>query len=303
MNAELRVFDGTRTDEVALAMEPEISRHYARIEAALDYIAAHLEAQPDLAEIARHVGMSEYHFQRTFTRWAGISPKRFLQHLTLQAAKRSLADSASVLDAAYDVGLSGPSRLHDLFVTYEAVTPGEYKARGEGLTVRWGVHPSPFGACLLAATERGICHLSFLSGEPSDAPEDELRRRFPEADLEAAPEVTAPLAARIFAGSPGEEGAPLALHLRGTNFQLQVWKALLALPRGAVVTYGGLARRLGRPGAARAVGAAVGANPVAYLIPCHRVLRGSGELGGYRWGTARKRALLGWEAARREGEG
>jgi AraC family transcriptional regulator of adaptative response/methylated-DNA-[protein]-cysteine methyltransferase len=276
---------------------------YRRVEAAIRYLEDHATKQPELTPVARHVGLSPHHFQRLFKRWAGVSPKRFLQFLTVEHAKRLLAASETLLETSWEVGLSGPGRLHDLFVAAEAVTPGEYKARGEGLTVRWGVHPSPFGACLLAATERGICHLSFLSGEPSDAPEDELRRRFPEADLEAAPEVTAPLAARIFAGSPGEEGAPLALHLRGTNFQLQVWKALLALPRGAVVTYGGLARRLGRPGAARAVGAAVGANPVAYLIPCHRVLRGSGELGGYRWGTARKRALLGWEAARREGEG
>lgn len=274
---------------------------YRRVEEAIRFLEERAAEQPDLGAVARHVGLSPHHFQRLFKRWAGVSPKRFLQYLTLEHAKRLLAASESLLETTWEVGLSSPGRLHDLFVAAEAVTPGEFKRRGEGLTLRWGVHPSPFGRCLLAATARGICHLSFLAPGSAEEPAAELRRRFRRSDLRPDPVATGRLVERIFRSEPGgAEDPPLTLHLRGTNFQLQVWKALLALPEGCAVTYGDLARHLGRPGGARAVGAAVGANPVAYVIPCHRVLRRGGELGGYRWGTSRKKALLGWEAARLE---
>lgn len=278
------------------------TQDYRRVETAIRYLSEHRTEQPGLEEVAGHVGLSPYHFQRLFTRWAGVSPKRFLQYLTAEHARRLLATSETVLATTWELGLSSPGRLHDLMVTAEAVTPGEFKRRGEGLGIRWGVHPSPFGACLLGVTGRGICHLSFLApGEEPGEAVAELARRFPCAELAEEPAATAPLARRIFGAARAvERGEPLGLHLRGTNFQLQVWKALLAIPEGAAVTYGGLARRLGRPGASRAVGTAVGANPVAYLIPCHRVLRQGGELGGYCWGAERKRAMLGWEAARRE---
>ena len=287
---------------VSLQDREHSSRDYQRIARALDYVARHAERQPELAEIAAHVGLSESHLQRTFTRWVGISPKRFLQHVTLAAAKRSLESSQSVFDAALDVGLSGPGRLHDLFVTYEAVTPGEYKRRGAGLDIVYGFHGSPFGDYLLFATARGVCGMEFIDPHPREAVLADARRRWPAASLVSAPDRTAAYHRQIF--SPDAAGAsaaqPLRLLLCGTRFQLKVWEALLKIPAGHVVTYQQIAQHLGYPArgsAARAIGSAVGENAIPWLIPCHRVLRKDGLLGGYRYGPARKLAMLGWEAA------
>jgi len=272
---------------------------YARMGKVLDKLADEFPNQPSLAELAAHVGLSEPYFQRMFIRWVGVSPKKFLQHLTLEEAKRRLRDSASVLDAAYDSGLSGPGRLHDLFVTFEAMTPGEYKARGEGLTVRYGYHDSPFGECLLMATERGICGLGFVAGMARDAPLAKLARGWERAELLRDDDATRVFMPRIFAepgGSVPRDAPPIRLFLRGSRFQLKVWQALLEIPPGTLATYQDIARQIGVPvGSARAVGNANGANPVSWLIPCHRVIRKSGELGGYGWGLGRKLAMIGWE--------
>ena len=276
------------------------SRDYDRIEQALRFIEDNSQAQPDLESIARELELSPHHFQRLFRRWAGISPKRFLQALTVEHAKRALAGSQSVLDASYDAGLSGPGRLHDLFVACEAMTPGEYKRLGAGLAIRFGFHESPFGEALVMQTERGVCGLAFVVDDEAAALAD-MTGRWPAARLIADPATTRPIAARIFApldAGGAKAAGPIPLLLKGTNFQIQVWRALLRIPSGHVVSYDQIARALGRPGAARAVGGAVAANPVSYLVPCHRVIQQSGAIGGYYWGPARKRAMLGWEAAR-----
>lgn len=272
------------------------SEDYRRIEQAIQYLEAHYQRQPELNEIAEHIGLSEYHFQRLFTRWVGISPKRFLQFLTKEGAK-DLLRRANVLDASHSVGLSGPGRLHDLLVQTEAVTPGEYRARGAGLTIRYGFHPSPFGECLLGLTERGICHLGFTQTN-HDAALANLLTDWKDAQLLEDPAATAPLIAPIFLLE--HSNTPIALFLSGTNFQLKVWEALLRIPHGEVCTYEGLAAEIGRPAAIRAAGTAVGRNPVAVLIPCHRVIHKVGKFGHYRYGSARKKALLGWEAGQRE---
>ena len=274
---------------------------HARMGRVLELLADRFPEQPPLAELAASVGLGEHHFQRMFTRWVGVSPKKFLQHVTLEAAKRRLRDSASVMDAAYDTGLSGPGRLHDLFVTFEAMTPGEYKARGDGLTVRYGFHDSPFGECLLMATDRGICGLGFLAGEGRDATLAEHSLGWERAELRRDEMATAVFLPRIFA-APGEpvsrDAPPLRLLLRGSRFQLKVWQALLSIPSGGLASYQDIARLAGlNPGAARAVGSANGANPISWLIPCHRVIRKSGALGGYAYGLGRKLAMIGWEAA------
>jgi len=282
----------------------QLCEDYRRVERAIQFLEHNARRQPSLEETAAHLGLSEFHFQRLFTRWVGISPKRFLQFLTKERAKSLLDRSASLLETAYATGLSGPGRLHDLFVTYEAVTPGEYKRRGLGVEIRYGVHPTPFGVALTAATERGVCGLIFLNAG-DDSPQaalQDLRRRWPRADLLEDAARTAPLASQIFALEGEDEAAatpePLHVHLSGTAFQLQVWEALLRIPSGRVVSYEDLAAHIGKPTAARAVGNAVGANPLPVLIPCHRVVRRLGELGGYHYGTTRKLALLGWEMAR-----
>ena len=268
---------------------------YARVERAIRFLEAHAESHPSLAEVARSAGLSPAHFQRLFTRWAGLSPKRFLQFLAKEHAVEQLRRSATVLDAAWDAGLSGPGRLHDLLVSSEAATPGEVASGGRGVSISWGFHPTPFGECLLGMTARGICHLSFVGPGGRHAALADLGRRWPRASLREDGALASRTAERVFAGT-GRGG--LRLHLAGTNFQLKVWEALLRIPPGAATTYGDVARRIGRPTAARAVASAVGANPVAWIIPCHRVLRSVGTLGGYRWGLERKRAMLGWEAAR-----
>jgi AraC family transcriptional regulator of adaptative response/methylated-DNA-[protein]-cysteine methyltransferase len=268
---------------------------YARVELAIRYLARNAGRRPSLAEVAGSAGLSPAHFQRLFTRWAGISPKRFLQYLTKEHAVGLLRRSATVLDASYETGLSGPGRLHDLLVNSEAATPGEVASGGRGVEVAWGFHPTPFGECLVGITGRGICHLSFTGAGGRPAALADLRRRWPRAKLREDPALAARTAERAFTGV---RRGKVNLHLAGTNFQLKVWEALLRVPPGAVTTYGDVARRIGRPTAVRAVAGAVGANPVAWIIPCHRVLRSVGTIGGYRWGPERKQAMLGWEAAR-----
>ncbi len=273
----------------------ELSEDYLRIEQAILYLENHHKDQPSLEEIAASVGLSDFHFQRIFTRWAGISPKRFLQFLTKENAKELLNKSENLLDTTLQVGLSSLGRLHELFVTTEAVTPGEYKSRGAGLTIRYGIHPTPFGKCLIGATDRGICHLGFVQSSEGDAI-DAFVVDWKEAKMVEDNRATAPLVAPIFLLNAREQ-TPLNLHLRGTNFQLKVWEALLNVPTGAVTTYQRLAAQIGQPTASRAVGTAVGHNPIAVLIPCHRVIRSLGEFGNYRYGAPRKMALLGWEQA------
>jgi len=270
---------------------------YQRIAKAIVYLRTHTLDQPSLDDLAAQIGLSPFHFQRLFHRFAGISPKRFLQHLTTQHAKQLLRRSTSVLETSFEVGLSSPGRLHDLLISVEAVTPGEYKSGGENLQIFYGCHPTPFGDCLLATTRRGICRLNFIDDNRQQVI-DSLHQDWPQAELRQDDSHTAPLVEQIFARQATEK--PLPLLLRGTNFQLQVWQALLQIPPGMVTSYGFLAKRLGQPTASRAVGRAVGQNPIGYLIPCHRVLRGDGELGGYRWGTERKMAILGCELATEE---
>jgi AraC family transcriptional regulator of adaptative response/methylated-DNA-[protein]-cysteine methyltransferase len=270
---------------------------YTRIARAIAWLDAHAADRPALADAARGAGLSDAHFQRVFTRWVGISPKRFLQARAADDALRLLRAGRSSLDAAYETGLSGPSRLHDLVLHAEAVTPGELKRRGEGLRIRYGWHPTPFGDALIAATDRGLCFLAFADRGGRTGAMSDFHSRWPAAEVAPDQEYTAALAARAFPESL-HDGGPLALHVRGTNFQLKVWNALLRVPSGTTTTYANLARQVGQEKAARAVGSAVGANPVSWLIPCHRVLRGDGGLGGYAWGPARKRVMLAWEGLR-----
>ncbi len=276
------------------------TRDADRVRHAIEYLEEHAQRQPSLDEVAQAVGLSSYHFQRMFKRWAGVSPKRFLQFLTVARAQAALREGKSALEASYDSGLSGPGRLHDLFVAVEAVTPGEYKDEGAGVEIRYGFHSTPFGDCLLAVTDRGICGLAFASGGERQAVLDELRRRWGAALLRRDQAATAETASRVFERS---RGAPITLALKGTNFQIKVWEALLRIAPGTVVSYGDIARAIGHADSYRAVGTAVGRNPIAYLIPCHRVIQSSGAFGNYRWGAARKRAMLGWEAAAREAVG
>jgi AraC family transcriptional regulator of adaptative response/methylated-DNA-[protein]-cysteine methyltransferase len=283
----------------------QAAQDFARIERALNYIRENFRDQPSLDDIAGAAALSPFHFQRLFTRWAGVSPKQFLGYLTLEHAKKSLDRAESVLDAAYDAGLSGPSRLHDLFVGYEGVTPGAYKALGDGLEIAWGRHTGLFGDFVVAATPRGICALQFFDPADQAAPDAalaDIRRRYPGARFRQAQDETWALCEAVFGPSRGDPGRPLRLWYRGTNFQIRVWQALLAIPPGALVTYGDIARAIGQPTAARAVGTAVGANPIGLLIPCHRVIR-EGNLfeTDYRWGPARKLALIGWEQAQADG--
>lgn len=271
------------------------ARDYERITRAIEYLRRHATAQPDLAAVARHIHLSEHHFQRLFTRWAGVSPKRFLQYLTVEHAKTRLMQSRNILDLTADVGLSSPGRLHDLFVALEAMSPGEMRTGGAGLKINFGIHDSPFGPCLIAASPRGICGLHFV--ENQTAAVALLRRDWPCAEVILDAGGTEHLAQQIFDPLAARHTQPLALLVKGTNFQIQVWRALLRLPFGGIATYGGIAAKIGHPSAARAVGNAIGVNPIAWLIPCHRVIRESGTFGRYRWGENRKAAMLAWEVA------
>ncbi len=264
-----------------------------RIAAAIEITSRRWADPPSLDELAGAVSLSSAHFQRMFRRMTGVSPKRFAQALAADRAERMLVDARPLLDAAFHAGLSGPGRLHDLMVSVRAMTPGELRRGGEGLAIRWGVHDTPFGPCMIAATERGICELTFVE---DDAPRRELERSFPSATLLEDPSPTRPALDALLDASA--RAGPITLHLRGTNFQLRVWQALLAIPPDRLTSYGAIADAMGCPGASRAVGRAVGSNPVSWIIPCHRVLRREGALGGYRWGLDKKRALLAWEHAR-----
>ena len=275
----------------------QLCKDYQRVEKAIRFIEDHAPAQPALSDIAAAAGISEFHFQRLFSRWVGISPKRFLQFLTHAHARKMIERSESLLDAAYEAGLSGPGRLHDLFVSCEAVTPGQVKKKGEGLAMFWGIHPTPFGRCMIAASDRGIVSLHFLPPHTAQAALAEIEKKWPEAQIRHKPETTARLAEAVFPFSGPEAPAPVFLHVRGTNFQIRVWEALLKIPLGKAVTYEDIARHIGMPAAARAVGNAVGANPIPFLIPCHRVIRKTGVFGNYGSGPARKKAMLAWESA------
>lgn len=275
--------------------QPNDAEVYAKVEQAIHFLTAHSHAQPDLETVAAQVGLSPFHFQRVFKRLAGISPKRFLQFTTLSQAKTLLRQNVPVLDVAYDVGLSGAGRLHDLFVNGEAVTPGTFKNGGEALTIRYGVHPSPFGYAFIALTPHGICELDLRSNqEDAIAVATTLHRKWPQAQLTEDPSATREAVVTMFAEGQSTV-ARYPLHLRGTNFQLKVWQAVLQIPEGGLSTYSDLATAVGVPKAVRAVGSAVGDNPVAFLVPCHRVLRKDGGIGGYATGLARKQALLAYE--------
>lgn len=278
-----------------------LNHDYCRIERAILFLEKNFRQRPDLRTIARSADLSEYHFQRLFRRWAGISPKRFLQFLTLEYAKQLLKESGSLLDATYESGLSSPGRLHDLFVSIEAVTPGEFKTEGAGLKISYGLHPTPFGECLLAVTARGICGLGFVPPGGRDRSLADFKSRWKEAHFFENPALSRPYIDRIFKHAGAN--TPITLVLRGTNFQIKVWQALLKIPMGSLVSYEALAARIGEPKAARAVGRAVGQNPVAFIIPCHRVIRKIGMTGDYHWGAARKKAMLAWEAAQTHREG
>lgn len=282
------------------ATEIRQSEDFYRIEKAIKFVEANFLERPDLDEIAASVHLSKFHFQRLFRRWAGISPSQFLQFLTLEYAKKRLAESRSVLDVTFDAGLSGPGRLHDLFVTFEAMSPGEYKRQGAGLRISYGIHPSPFGRCLIATTPRGICYLGFADESSESYAESLLQQAWPGAEIVRDLSATAPIVRDIFSLKPASDSRPFNLLLRGTNFQINVWKALVSIPRGRVLSYRDVAAYLGNPSAYRAVANAVAVNPVAFLIPCHRVIAGTGRIHKYRWGSARKKAILGWEAARSE---
>ena len=274
----------------------QASIDYKRIEKAVQFLAENFHSQPSLKEIAGNIHVSEFHFQRLFTRWVGISPKRFLQFLTKEYAKTLLEKSINLLDVTYEAGLTSPGRLHDLFVTCEAVTPGEYKTKGAGLEIAYGYHATPFGECMLASTDRGICGLSFVQNVGRQPVFADLKNRWTNAKLVEDPQVTRPFVKQIFNPSEEKNPAPLHLILNGTNFQIKVWEALIKIPMGAVVSYESVAAHIGMPKASRAVGNAVGSNPVSFIIPCHRVIRKTAEFGNYGGGVARKMAILGWEA-------
>jgi AraC family transcriptional regulator of adaptative response/methylated-DNA-[protein]-cysteine methyltransferase len=269
------------------------SREFARMSRAIEFIEREYQRQPRLAEIAKHVGLSEFHFNRLFRRWTGLTPKQYLAEITSRAAGAALRDEPSVLGAAHSVGLSGSGRLHDLTVTLDAMTPGEIRAGGAGVRIRYGVAHTPFGSAFVAETPRGLCRLAFIDGV-SDAEFKTLRDAWPKAELVRDDSRATTLVETIW----GHRTATLPLAVCGTNFQVQVWRALLELDERETVTYSALARRLGLPNGARAVGNAVGANPIAWVIPCHRVLRAGGQLGGYRWGVARKQMIRRWEERR-----
>ena len=258
----------------------------------------HWRAQPEVEQIAHAVGVTPDELHHLFRRWAGLTPKAFLQALTLDSARKLLRDSASVLDASYEVGLSGPGRLHDLFVTHEAMSPGEWKAGGEGVRMSYGFHPSPFGLAIVMANERGLAGLGFGDAGEEKAMLDDMMQRWPKAAYAENSAQTAQLAARVFNPDLWRPDRPLRIIMIGTDFEVRVWETLLGIPMGKCSTYSDIASKIGKPKASRAVGAAVGKNPMSFVVPCHRVLGRSGDITGYHWGLTRKRAMLGWEAGK-----
>jgi AraC family transcriptional regulator, regulatory protein of adaptative response / methylated-DNA-[protein]-cysteine methyltransferase len=286
------------TTDTAALLGPDRSRDYTLIRRAIAFLSETWTEQPSLDRLAQHLGLSPAHCQKLFKRWCGLSPKEFVQAITVDHARNLLTGSTSVLDTAYQVGLSGTSRLHDLFVSHEAMTPGDYKRRGEGLEMGYGFHPSPFGEALLIATERGLAGLAFVDEDKAQTHEDalaDMMQRWPKARFIAAPEKTKRLARQIFDPTAWTREQPVRLVMIGTDFEVRVWETLLKIPMGRAVSYTDIARHIGAPSASRAVGSAVGRNPISFVVPCHRVLRGDGSLGGYHWGLTRKRALIGWE--------
>jgi AraC family transcriptional regulator, regulatory protein of adaptative response / methylated-DNA-[protein]-cysteine methyltransferase len=275
---------------------PSMLDDYGTVREVIAHLSGSYRDQPSLEDLAQKMRMSPEHLQRLFTRWAGLSPKAFIQALTLNHARTLLDENASVLDAALEAGLSGPGRLHDLFVTHEGMPPGAYKMRGEGLSIAYGFHPSPFGVALLMVTEFGLCGLAFADpGEEAKVLAD-MKSRWPHAQYMEDSARTAPAAAKIFAEPRFRPGEPLRITFIGTDFEIRVWETLLKIPVGKASTYGAIAEHVGSPKAARAVGAAVGKNPLSFVVPCHRVIGSNGALTGYHWGLTRKRAILGWEA-------
>lgn len=270
---------------------------YRRIEKAIQFIEENFQTQPSLKEIADHVALSEFHFNRLFSKWAGTSPQRFMRFLTKEFAKEKLVESSNLLEATFESGLSSSSRLHDLFVTYEAMTPAEFKSKGAGLTIHYGIHESPFGDCLIAITERGITDFRFFENENKGLIIKELQQDFEKAKLIFDNNFTKPFIEQIFYETQNAN-QPITLLMRGTNFQIKVWEALLKIPFGQMVSYETIANAIGKPTAQRAVGTAIGSNRLGYIIPCHRVLQKVGGIGGYRWGITRKKAILGWEMGR-----
>jgi AraC family transcriptional regulator of adaptative response/methylated-DNA-[protein]-cysteine methyltransferase len=269
--------------------------NYSRIAEAIDYIRVHFKEQPSLDEIAAHLHLSPFHFQRLFSDWAGVSPKQFLQFISVGYAKQLLREKQITLfDAAEATGLSGTGRLHDLFVKIEGMTPGEYKNGGEQLAIQYSFQESPFGKLLIASTNKGICYMVFIQEEQKGL--EDLKAYFPNATFQSITNQRHEEALKIFT-QDWNNVRQIKLHLKGTDFQLKVWEALLTIPLGALTTYGSIAEHIQNPSASRAVGTAIGSNPVAFLIPCHRVIQGSGVIGGYMWGPTRKTAIIGWEAA------
>ncbi|GAB3015618.1 methylated-DNA--[protein]-cysteine S-methyltransferase [Niabella terrae] len=276
-------------------MEAQNEMNYRRIAEAIGYISENFRQQPSLDELAARLHLSPAHFQRLFTEWAGTSPKKFLQYISLSYAKSLLnRQQASLFDTAFETGLSSTSRLHELFIQIEGMTPAEYKHGGKNLQIRYSYKSSPFGPILIASTAKGICYLAFEA--EGKAGFSQLRQRFPQADFQQQTDALQERALQIFRKEP-ESLDQIKLHLKGSPFQLKVWESLLQIPLGQVATYGRIASDMGQPGASRAVGTAIGSNPVGYLIPCHRVIQATGHIGGYRWGPTRKSAILGWEAA------
>lgn len=279
-------------------MKDQEITNYNRIEDAIDYIRANFKSQPSLDEIAEKVHLSPFHFQRIFTEWAGVSPKKFLQYISIDHAKKLLSEQATLFDTAFDTGLSGTSRLHDLFVNIEGMTPGEYKNGGENLSINYSYAESPFGNVMVASTQKGICHIAFADSEAEGL--ITLQKIFPNATYKPMVDMIQQNALYIFKHDWSKLNE-IKLHLKGTDFQIKVWETLLKIPVGRLSTYGNIASSLGQPSASRAVGSAVGDNPVAFLIPCHRVIQSSGAFGQYHWGSNRKTAMIGWEAAQAEG--
>ena len=261
----------------------------------LEHLSLNFREHPSLETLGELTGLSQTQLQKTFTRWAGISPKGFVQALTLDYAKKLLDDGNSLLDTSYELGLSGSGRLHDLFITHEAMSPGEYKSKGAGLKIQYGFHPSPFGVALIMITDRGLAGLAFVD-DSTKAAYDDMIQRWPNAEYVEDTESTHPYAQRIFDKSRWNPKQPLRIVLLGTDFQIRVWQGLLKIPLGTASTYSALAKDVGNPKASRAVGAAVGRNPISFVVPCHRIIGKSGDLTGYHWGLTRKRAMLGWEA-------
>lgn len=291
----------TSTGTTRPPARPAADMDYTLIRAAILYLSSNVAEQPSLERLSAHLGLSPTHCQKLFKRWCGLSPKEFVQAVTVERARELLAGRATVLETAHEVGLSGAGRLHDLFVTHEAMTPGDFRRRGDGLTISYGFHPSPFGDALLMATERGVCGLAFINedaGEDRTAALTDMTRRWPAARYVEDTPRTAGHARRIFEPDRWRSDDPVRLVMIGSDFDLKVWEALLRIPMGRSVSYSDIAEHLGKPSAARAVGAAVGRNPISFVVPCHRVMRGDGALAGYHWGLTRKRALIGWETGR-----